>query len=297
MSDGPDVMARWSIIVHGGAKTIAPELQARHRQGCLRAVEAGAAVLSAGGRATAAVEAAIRVFEDDPTFNAGRGSVLNAAGHVECDAALMDGSDLAVGGVAAVRNLRHPISVARAMLSERPVLLVAEGAEAFARTHDGEFCSPEDLIAPAADNLGCDTVGCVALDLLGSIAAGASTGGLRGCAVGRVGDTPLPGCGLYADDTLGGVSLSGDGESIIRTTLAARLMQLLEHSAPREAITRALDALGRVGGEAGLIVIDRHGQADWGHNSDHFAVARADDQSRPRAFLSRTEDEAHRELG
>jgi beta-aspartyl-peptidase (threonine type) len=122
----------WAIIVHGGAKDIAPDQQETHRQGCLEAVTAGQAVLEAGGPAIAAVEAAVRVLEDDPIFNAGYGSVLNAKGEVECDAAIMDGATLAVGGVAAVRTLRHPISVAASMLPEKPVLLVAEGAEAFA---------------------------------------------------------------------------------------------------------------------------------------------------------------------
>lgn len=280
----------WAVIVHGGAKDIAPPLQARHRQGCLRAVEAAAAVLDAGSAAVAAVEAAVRSLEDDPTFNAGHGSVLNADGQVECDAAIMDGADLAVGGVAAVRTLRHPISVARRMLPERPVLLVGEGAERFARAHGAEICAPEDLVGAARDDAGCDTVGCVALDRDGNIAAGTSTGGLRGCAVGRVGDSPIPGGGLYADNLVGGVSLSGDGESILRVTLAARLIWTLEAEPPDAAIRQALAALGRVGGEAGLIVIDRRGRIGWGHNSAQFAVAHASHERPPRAFVHRSED-------
>lgn len=281
----------WAVIVHGGAKEIAPPRQARHRQGCLRAVEAAAAALEAGGSAVAAVEAAVRILEDDPTFNAGHGSVLNADGQVECDAAIMDGSDLAVGGVAAVRTLRHPISVARRMLAERPVLLVGEGGERFAREHGAELCAPEDLLgAPAPDDPGCDTVGCVALDRAGNIAAGTSTGGLRGCAVGRVGDSPIPGCGLYADNRVGGVSLSGDGESIIRVTLAARLIRSLETETPDAAIEHALEALSRVGGEAGLIVVDRRGRIGWGHNSAQFAVAHASERQPPQAFVHRSED-------
>jgi L-asparaginase / beta-aspartyl-peptidase len=281
---------QWAVIVHGGAKAIPEKLRDRHRRGCLRAVEAAASILSAGGSAVAAVEAAVRVLEDDPTFNAGRGAVLNAAGEVECDAAIMDGADLSVGGVAAVRILRHPISVARRMLPERPVLLVGEGAEAFAREHDQEFCAPGDLVAAPDDDPGCDTVGCVALDREGNIAAGTSTGGLRGCAVGRVGDSPLPGCGLYADNAVGGVSLSGEGESIIRTTLAARLMQALETDRPGPAIDHALAVLDRIGGEAGLIVIDHRGRVDWGHNSDNFAVAHVSDATPPQAFTHRSED-------
>lgn len=281
----------WALIVHGGAKTIAAHLHERHRQGCLRAVEAGAAVLAANGSAVAAAEAAVRVLEDDPTFNAGRGSVPNAAGEVECDAAIMDGESLAVGGVAAVKTLRHPISVARRMLGERPVLLVGQGAEAFARELGCEVCAQEDLVVRSDADPGCDTVGCVALDSAGNIAAATSTGGLRGCAVGRVGDSPIPGCGLYADNAVGGVSLSGEGESIIRVTLAARLIQALERDPPDVAIDRSLALMGRVGGEAGLIVIDRQGRIGWGHNSDHFAVAHVSRGRQAKAFVRRTEDQ------
>lgn len=287
----PETGGRWALIVHGGAKAIPLAAWARHRQGCLAAVEAGAAVLVAGGDAVSAVETAVRALEDDPTFNAGRGSVRNAAGEVECDAAIMDGASLAVGGVAAVRTLRHPISVARAMLPERPVLLVGEGAESFARAHGQEFCAPEDLLVDQAAGEGCDTVGCVALDLAGNLAAGTSTGGLSGCAVGRVGDSPLPGCGLYADNMVGAVSLSGEGESLIRTTLAARLIRALEDQAPEPAIETAMAALARVGGEAGLIVIDRHGRVGWGHNSAQFAVAHAASGRPARAFVARDEDD------
>ena len=279
----------WAIIVHGGAKSIAPELEDAHRSGCLLALVAGQAILEAGGSAVDAVETAIRVLEDDPTFNAGFGSVLNAQGQVECDAAIMDGRTLEVGAVAAVAVLRHPISVAAAMLSEREVLLVGHGAECFARAHDGEMCAPGDLVVERPDG-GCDTVGCVALDIQGHLAAGTSTGGLAGCPQGRVGDSPLPGCGLYADDAIGAVSLSGDGESLIRTTLAARLIHSLEAVPPGPAIEAALTRLAGVGGEAGLIVIDADGRLDWGHNSPQFAVAHARAGQAARAFTERRQD-------
>ena len=289
MSEG-----RWAIIVHGGAKDIPPERWQIHRDGCLVALAAGQAILKAGGSALDAVEASVRALEDDPTFNAGYGSVLNAKGEVECDAAIMDGRTLDVGGVAAVKTLRHPISVATAMLPERPVLLVGDGAECFAREIDAELCDPRDLIVdhPEADDPGCDTVGCVALDIHGDIVAGASTGGLKGARAGRVGDSPLPGCGLYADNATGGVSLSGEGESLIRVTLASRLMRALESLPPGPAIETALAALARVGGEAGLIVIDAEGRIDWGHNSAQFAVAHASSNRPPQAFVSRAEDTA-----
>jgi len=282
--------ARWAIIVHGGAKPIAPGDEEAHRQGCLLALAAGQAVLEAGGSAVQAVETAIRALEDDPTFNAGYGAVLNDRGEVECDAAIMDGRDLSVGGVAAVSTLRHPISVAAAMLRERPVLLVGAGAERFARAHGGEFCAPGDLVVERPGDPGCDTVGCVALDTRGHLAAGTSTGGLTGSHQGRVGDSPLPGCGLYADDAIGAVSLSGDGESLIRATLAARLIHSLEAVAPGPAIDLSLARLAKVGGEAGLIVIDADGRMDWGHNSPQFAVAHARAGQPARAFTERAHD-------
>jgi isoaspartyl peptidase/L-asparaginase-like protein (Ntn-hydrolase superfamily) len=280
----------WAIIVHGGAKDIPPGLEQVHRDGCLLALSVGQAILEAGGSALDAVEMAVRALEDDPTFNAGHGAVLNASGEVELDAAIMDGATLDVGGVAAVRTLRHPISVAASMLPEKPVLLVGDGAECFGRDHDAEFCEPKDLIVERPGDPGCDTVGCVALDRHGNLAAGASTGGLTGAHPGRVGDSPLPGCGLYADNAVGGVSLSGEGESLIRTTLAAHLMHSLEAMPPGPAIAAALTRLARVGGEAGLIVIDADGRIDWGHNSAQFAVAHARTGRPAQAFVNRAQD-------
>lgn len=281
---------RWAIIVHGGAKDIPPGLEQIHRDGCLLALAAGQAILEAGGSAIDAVEMAVRALEDDPAFNAGYGAVLNARREVELDAAIMDGATLDVGGVAAVKTLRHPISVATSMLREKPVLLVGEGAECFAREHDAEVCQPADLVVERPGDPGCDTVGCVARDRDGNVAAGTSTGGLTDCHPGRVGDSPLPGCGLYADNTVGGVSLSGEGESLIRTTLAAHLMHSLETMPPGAAIQAALTRLGRVGGEAGLIVIDADGRIEWSHNSSRFAVAYASAGHPAQAFVNRTED-------
>jgi L-asparaginase / beta-aspartyl-peptidase len=273
----PQEQAAWALILHGGAKDIAPEQEGANRAGCLTALTAGAAVLRQGGTALEAVEATIRVLEDDTIFNAGHGSVLNAEGEVEMDAAMMDGATLDVGGVAAVQGLRHPISVARVLLRELPTLLVAEGAARFAAERGAELCDPRDLILReeqgASAPAGHDTVGCVALDPDGNLAAGTSTGGLAGCHPGRVGDSPLPGSGLYADNGSGGVAFSGDGESIARAMLAARVIQSLEAGdPPQAAMEAALLRLERVGGEAGGIVLDRQGRLGWAHKSPHFAV-------------------------
>jgi beta-aspartyl-peptidase (threonine type) len=263
----------WRLILHGGAKDIPPDREAANRDGCLEAAAAGAAVLKAGGSALRAVEASLRVLEDDPTFNAGYGSDQNAAGEVEMDAALMDGRTLDIGAVAAITGVRHPISVARLLLREGPTLLVAEGARLFAAEAGAELCEPEDMIVKSELAASHDTVGCVALDGSGNIAAGTSTGGLSGTMVGRVGDSPLPGCGFYAENGVGGVAFSGDGESISRTLLAAAVMQELGAEMPDEAVERALLRLDRVGGEAGGIVLDRRGRFGWAHNSTHFPVA------------------------
>jgi beta-aspartyl-peptidase (threonine type) len=262
----------WALVLHGGAKEIAPEQMQAHRAGCLDALAVGAALLRSGCSAVEAVEAAIRVLEDDPTFNAGRGSVRNADGDVEMDAAIMDGATLEVGGVAAIRQVRHPVSVARRMLRETPTLLVGEGARRFAEAHAAEMWDAAHLRDMAAAS-GHDTVGCVALDIHGNLAAGTSTGGVNGCPPGRVGDSPMPGCGFYADNALGAVALSGDGENIMRGMLAARVMHFLESQPPQTAVEQAIAWLGPIGGEAGGVVLDRAGRIGWAHSSPHFAVA------------------------
>jgi beta-aspartyl-peptidase (threonine type) len=289
----PDA-SRWALIVHGGAKTIDPALHARNREGCMAAAEAGAAVLRSGGSAVLAAEAAVRALEDDPVFNAGFGSVLNSDGDVEMDSAMMEGGTLAVGAVAGVRRVRNPVQVARAMLGELPVLLAGEGAERFAAQHGVAPCDPAEMISEEAlaseNSKAHDTVGCVAMDATGTIVAATSTGGLPGKHVGRVGDSPIPGAGLYADNALGGVACSGDGESILRTMLAAHVMHALETGSANQAAARAIEKLGRVGGEAGAIVIDRDGRFGVAHNSDHFAMAlHASWLDAPRAGVHRDE--------
>lgn len=280
---------RWAIIVHGGAKAIERAEEVPSRRGCERAVRAGQAVLEAGGPATAAVEAAIRVLEDDETFNAGYGSVVNHHGDVECDAAIMDGATLDVGGVAAVQGVAHPVSLAAALLPEETVLLAGAGAVRFARERGVELVHPADLVAPGKhhSHVGSDTVGCVARDTAGHLAAGTSTGGLAGKLPGRVGDSPLPGCGLYAEDAVGAVSVSGTGEEITRVTMAAHAMAALAGGSPDDAAAAALDRLRLVGGNGGIIVIDATGRIGWAHSSPDFAVAYADDATSARAFTRR----------
>lgn len=281
----------WTIIVHGGAKTIRPGREQANREGCRRAVEAGAEVLRNGGSAVEAAVAAIRVLEDDPTFNAGYGSVLNADGQVELDAALMDGRTLDVGAVAAMQGVVSPIETCRAMLYDKPVLIVGAGAARYAAEKGLRLCERDYHIAPKslADEA-CDTVGCVTLDRQGHVAAATSTGGLSGVRPGRVGDSPIPGCGLYAEDGLGGVSFSGEGESILRLALASRVLADLGARSGREAAARAIARMPRVGGEAGCIVIDGAGRPAFAHNSAHFAVAIAAAGRPAEAYLHQDED-------
>lgn len=272
-----------TIIVHGGAKTITEDKVAANNAGCTAAAEAGWAVLISGGSAAEAVEAATRVLEADPTFNAGLGATLNSDGEVELDAAMMEGS-LSWGAVAAVQGIRHPISVARKIMDEKPRLLVARGAERFAIDCGAEMCKKDDLIAEEQwqqwkeDREVIDrpnTIGCVALDASGVLAAGTSTGGTTKQQQGRVGDTALVGSGLYADNKLGACSTTGDGESIIPVVLAKTAIDFLTGDRhPEEAAQMAIEALkSKVKGEAGCILIDRQGRVGWAYNSSHMACA------------------------
>ena len=293
------------IIIHGGAKTISEDKIAANQAGCLAAVEAGWAVLSEGGSAAAAVETAIRVLESDQTFNAGFGSTLNSEGEVEVDAAMMEGATLSWGAVAAVQGVRHPISAARRIMEEKPRLLVARSGERFALEHGLEVCAKEDLIseeqqqeweeeAEVLDRP--NTVGCVALDVNGNLVAGTSTGGTTGQPQGRVGDTALVGCGLYADNRLGACSTTGDGESIIPVVLAKTAIDALAGERhPNEAAQHAIDTLiDRVTGEAGCILIDRLGRIGWAYNSDDMAVAyMTTELSEPAVFTQKDQEPIH----
>jgi L-asparaginase / beta-aspartyl-peptidase len=276
-----------SIIVHGGAGADPKDGPQDLRDGLRAAVEIGWRILTDGGRALDAVEAAVRTLEDHPRFNAGRGSVLTSAGTVEMDASIMDGDRLDCGAVGAVTRLRNPISLARRVLDDgRHVLLVSEGAEAFARASGFVECAAEDLITErqrrrwnagrpvAIDAEARGTVGAVAVDRQGTAAAATSTGGTWGKQPGRVGDSALIGCGTYADSSLGAVSCTGDGEAIIRVVLARRTLDFLKDAGDPEYAARvAVDLLvdeGRGGG--GLIVVDWRGRTAWAHSTPFMPV-------------------------
>ncbi|MFC4454413.1 isoaspartyl peptidase/L-asparaginase family protein [Deinococcus sonorensis] len=278
--------ARWALMVHGGAKTISDDEREAHRQGCLNALQAGREVLVQGGTAVDAVVAAIRVLEEDPTFNAGHGAVKRTDGSVQLDAAVMDGSTLDIGAVAAVQGVPHPVEVARRVLDERQVLLVGEDASRFAAEQGLD--TPGGPAEQVAHSPAEDTVGCVALDLHGHVAAGTSTGGTEGQPPGRVGDSPAAGSGFYADDLLGAVAASGDGEKIVRVGLARQALELLGKQTADQAVGEVLATMSRrVGGEAGLILLTPAGEIGWDHSSQNFAVAWQASGQDPQAALER----------
>ena len=275
-----------TIIVHGGAGAN-PAEAGDFRQGVRDAALAGWRVLADGGAALDAVESAVRALEDDPRFNAGRGSVLNRDGAVEVDASIMEGDRLQCGAVAAVPRIANPITLARRVLeSRRQVLLVGEGALAFARSVGIPECDPASLVtdrqrrrhAELARELaarGGGTVGAVALDRNGTIAAATSTGGTPGKLPGRVGDSALIGCGTYADSSIGGVSCTGDGEAIMRVVLGHRALQYLKDADdPDYAAKVAVDLLVDEGaGQGGLILIDWRGRAGFATSTRLMPVA------------------------
>jgi beta-aspartyl-peptidase (threonine type) len=335
-----------TLIVHGGAWAIPPEMAADHQAGVQKALSTGYAILSRGGTATDAVEAAVTVLEDDPTFDAGRGSFLTSEGRVQLDALLMDGATLRAGGVACVEHLRNPIQAARLVLDKSPhVYFVGQGAESFAASHgmplihnselvlererlrlknaqdrlsqglsDITFSGPlaaddkspetpaipsslvpdpsppaqRDSHHPASPTTGPgrwgshDTVGAVALDQFGNIAAGTSTGGTLNKTPGRVGDSSLIGCGCYADNHSAAVSLTGWGEPIMKLVLGKWATdKVAQGLAPETAANQAIQYLfDRLGGHGGIILLAPDGRFGLAHNTPGMAwgIANQDGQ-------------------
>ena len=302
-----------SLIVHGGAWDIPDEAVDACKAGCERALGAGWSILSQGGLALDAVEAAVVVLENDPVFDAGFGSHLNLDGRVECDAIVMDGRTLRVGAVAALQHVRNPIRLARKVLENCPhMMLVAEGAERFGVEQGMAMCQPEELVAESeseawlkcrnskhatAHHRGHDqgTVGAVAIDREGRLFAATSTGGTCCKLPGRVGDSPLVGCGCYADSEAGGVSCTGYGEGIMKVVMAKTATEFLRHltgtdatsdsSIPPERATpdvasvaarKAVEILAkRTQATGGLILLDRDGNPGFAFNTPRMAYGYA----------------------
>jgi beta-aspartyl-peptidase (threonine type) len=284
-----------TLIVHGGAYDIPLETHEAHVEGCRRAAAVGWAMLADGGTALDAVEAAVRVMEDDPTFDAGRGSFFNAVGEVELDAIIMDGRELNFGAVAAVQRIHHPVTLARLVMTESEHTMIAgAGAEAFAREHGLPVCPTVELLtgrelerwkAAHADSrpqdwepFGAkpsDTVGALALDADGNLAAATSTGGTFNKLPGRVGDSPLVGCGAYADNRTGAVSATGLGEALMKVVISKAACDFIAGGmTAQQAADAAIAVLAeRTTGEGGLIVLDRLGHVGIAHNTPYIAHA------------------------
>ena len=284
----------WSLVVHGGSgrmtrDTKVPSIDSEYRSGLRTALAAGGAVLASGGDAVSAVEAAVRVLEDNPHFNAGRGAVFTAEGHIELDAAIMAGKTGAAGAVAGVTRTKNPVSLARAVMENSPhVLLARDGADAFAIEQGLEQAEPDwfrvearwqalqAMRAAAArgeslfdKTLKYGTVGAVARDTAGHLAAATSTGGLTGTRWGRIGDSPLIGAGTWAEDRSVAVSATGSGEDFIRIAAAheisARVRLLGEM--PQMAADQVLTELGAINGDGGVIFAGHDGCSGWSFNT------------------------------
>jgi beta-aspartyl-peptidase (threonine type) len=267
-----------SIIVHGGAGPIKDDSLPARLEGCKAAALAGWEILQDGGAALDAVEAAVIVLEDNPLFNAGTGSTLNSLGKVEMDAAIMEGRTLRAGAVAAVSGIRNPIKLARRVMEDgRHVMLAGDGALMFARQIGLPVCAPEALIVEREQKRWDSkhgTVGCVAYDSHGMLAVGTSTGGMFNKLPGRVGDSPLIGCGTYADD-YGAASCTGHGEAIMRLLLAKCAVDYLKNGSEAKiaaeiAVARLDD--DRIVGNGGIILIDRCGKIGYARSTTHMPV-------------------------
>lgn len=284
-----------SIIVHGGAWNIPDRLEKANVKGCTRAASTGYDILMHGGSALEAVESAVLVLEDEPSFNAGVGSVLNQAGEIEMDAVIMDGGTLRAGAVAALKHIEHPIRVARKVLDDPEAsFIVGEGALAYALSHGFEEVSNEKLLVGSElrdyreflrtgklktkrhySGMDRDTVGACAVDKDGHVACATSTGGTPRKPRGRVGDSPIVGSGAYADDYVGAASATGWGEKIISVVLAkSALDELKVTNDPMVACQRGIRILSeRVDGYGGLIMVAPSGRIGYHHNSPRMAFA------------------------
>jgi beta-aspartyl-peptidase (threonine type) len=266
-----------AIIVHGGAGPIKDDSLPERLQGCKDAALAGWKILDQGGSSLDAVEAAVMALEDNSLFNAGTGSTLNSLGQIEMDAAIMEGQSLRAGAVAAVSGIKNPIKLARQIMEDgRHVMLAGNGALMFARQIGFAEFSSESLISERERNRWQNahgTVGCVAFDREGKLAVATSTGGIFNKLPGRVGDSPLLGCGTYANKH-GAVSCTGHGEAIMRILMARAALEYLQNGIePFEAARRAVGDLERLaGGSGGLILIDSCGRLAYARNTTHMPI-------------------------
>jgi beta-aspartyl-peptidase (threonine type) len=303
---------KWRLVVHGGAgsERIAqggPEHEASARSGLEEALEAGSSILLRGGNAVDAVEAAARVLEEDECFNAGRGSVLTEQGEVELDAAIMEGRGRRAGAVSGIKTTRAPISLARQLMDHGPhVYLTGEAADRFAASAGIEQVANDFFILPerrrqldealaagsAADPIKYGTIGAVAVDLSGNVAAATSTGGITAKRWGRVGDSPLIGAGTYADNRSAAISATGSGEYFIRAVAAHQLAERMRIGGEslQQALDGVLEDIRSLGGKGGLIAVAPDGEAAWGFTTPAMYRGMADASGRVVRIYSEEEE-------
>lgn len=303
----------WRLVIHGGAGVIlpgsmTPEMEAAYIEALNVSLEAGAAVLREGGSALDAVEAAVLTMEDDPLFNAGRGAVFTADGRHELDAAIMDGRDRNAGAVAGVTRVKNPIRAARAVMEKSEhVMFAAQGADAFAEAQGLEMVENtyfdtdrrrealervlQERARTAADRHG--TVGAVAIDINGDLAAATTTGGMTAKAAGRVGDTPLIGAATYAENAVCAVSATGHGEYFIRVAVAKTICDRVKLAGEDVATAAgvALDEVAALGGDGGVIVIGGNGEYGFVFNSAGMYRGWIDAESSGTAIYGAGDDE------
>jgi beta-aspartyl-peptidase (threonine type) len=275
----------WAIVIHGGAGVITrdkmtPEMDAKYRVALGAALDTGKKILIQGGSALDAVEMTIRVMEDNPLFNAGKGAVFTHEGKNELDAAIMDGSNLAAGAVACVGDIKNPITAARRVMTNSPhVMLSGAGASQFAKEQGLEIVSPSyfytkrrfEELQEALKKEKTGTVGCCTLDKNGNLAAGTSTGGMTNKRYNRIGDTPVIGAGTYANNNTCAVSATGHGEYFIRWTVAHDISALMEYKglSLKDASELVVnDKLVKAGGSGGVICLDRSGNISMPFNTE-----------------------------
>jgi beta-aspartyl-peptidase (threonine type) len=282
-------MGGWTLAIHGGAGVMrraemTPEMDAAYRAGLNDALDAGSKVLAAGGSSVDAVEAAVRVLEDNPNFNAGKGAVLTREGVAELDASIMDGATRKAGAVAQVRTVKNPIRAARAVMDQTDrVMFAGRDVDAMAAKWGLDIVAPEYFITPrrlealkramAGDLQPMDrygTVGAVALDTHGNLAAATSTGGMNAKPPGRVGDSPIIGAGTYAQNGACAVSSTGDGEYFIRASVARMICARIsmQHASPDKAAQETLDEVKAMGGTGGVIVLGQDGRVALSMNTE-----------------------------
>lgn len=297
-----------AIVVHGGAGTIerermTAELEQAYRAKLEEALRTGYAILQAGGSSLDAVVATIQVLEESPLFNAGRGAVLNHEGQAELDASIMEGYTLRAGAVAGVQRIKSPIQAARAVMEHSAhVMLIGQGAEQFAIEQGLPIVEPDYFKDPkryeqyqrAKQRSGKQeveekhgTVGCVALDKQGNLAAGTSTGGMMLKRFGRVGDSPIIGAGTYADNNACGVSATGWGEYFIRLSVAHDIVALMKYKglSVTEASQQVIEKVGQAGGDGGVVALDRHGNIAMPFNTKGMYRGYIDTQGRLRVLI------------